>query len=56
VPRDAAVAESTRDYLDRVWQQEPLPAISGGYETYADPSRWRAILYRFQEATGLSTF
>jgi phosphatidylserine/phosphatidylglycerophosphate/cardiolipin synthase-like enzyme len=56
VPRDAAVANSIRDYLDLVWRTEPDPVISGDYDTYADRSRWRRLLYRFQEATGLSTF
>ena len=55
-PRDAAFSASVRDYLALAWRSQPLPAISGDYETYADPSRWRALLYRLQEASGLSTF
>jgi phosphatidylserine/phosphatidylglycerophosphate/cardiolipin synthase-like enzyme len=55
-PRDAAFSASVRDYLALAWRTQPLPVISGDYGTYADPSRWRRMLYRLQEATGLSTF
>jgi phosphatidylserine/phosphatidylglycerophosphate/cardiolipin synthase-like enzyme len=55
-PRTAAFSASVRDYLAQAWRAEPLPVISGDYDTYADPSRWRRLLYRLQEATGLSTF
>jgi phosphatidylserine/phosphatidylglycerophosphate/cardiolipin synthase-like enzyme len=55
-PRDAVFPASVRDYLALAWRDEPLPVISGDYDTYADPSRWRRLLYRLQEATGLSTF
>ncbi|HAS84366.1 MAG TPA: phospholipase [Verrucomicrobia bacterium] len=55
-PQDAAFSTAVRDYLALAWRSQPLPVISGDTETYADPSRWRQILYRFQEATGLSTF
>ncbi len=54
-PRNAAFSASVRDYLAQAWRDEP-PAISGDYATYADPSRWRRLIYRLQEATGLSTF
>jgi len=54
-PRAAAFSTSVRDYLAQAWRDEP-PAISGDYDTYADPSRWRRMIYRLQEATGLSTF
>ena len=55
-PRAAAFSTSIRDYLALTWRAKPLPAISGDYDTYADPSRWRYLLYRLQESTGLSTF
>jgi phosphatidylserine/phosphatidylglycerophosphate/cardiolipin synthase-like enzyme len=55
-PRAASFSSSIRDYLALVWRAEPLPVISGDYDTYADPSRGRYLLYRLQEATGLSTF
>ncbi len=54
-PRQSAFSTSVRDYLSLAWRSEP-PAVSGDYATYADPSSWRRIVYRLQEATGLSTF
>jgi len=38
------------------WQNENGKFHSVDYEVYADHSRWRYGLYRFMEATGISTF
>jgi len=55
-PQDSAFSRDVRDYLSLAWRATPPPVISGDHETYADPSRWRRLLYRLQESTGLSTF
>lgn len=42
--------------FEALWNNEPQRIHSVPYETYADHSRWRYLVYRFMEATGLSTF
>ncbi len=49
------VAEEFADYFDRIWQNRD-GVYTGDYSEYADESRWKEIVYRFQEKTGLSTF
>ena len=52
---DAAFVLTLREYFSSVWSNEGgLRTVD--YSVYADESRWRYVLYRFQEATGLSTF
>jgi hypothetical protein len=43
-------------YVDRLWTNADGRVCTAGYETFRDDSRWRALLYRFQEATGLCTW
>lgn len=50
-----ALAASRQNFESR-WQNEDGRIHSVDYEIYADHSRWRYGLYRFMEATGISTF
>lgn len=53
---DHPVIRDVRDYFERQWHNEPGRIYSAAYEKYADGAVWRYGLYRFMEATGLSTF
>ena len=55
-PAEEGPLKEIRAYLDELREEGEGGAIAVGYEKYADPSRGRRWLYRFQEATGLSTF
>ena len=54
-PGDLPALRDARDWFERLWSNRDAP-FSVAYERYADASRWHALVYRFQEATGLSTF
>ncbi len=43
-------------FWNQIWQAEGDLPISVDYEQYADQSLRRILLYRFMEATGMSTF
>jgi len=43
-------------YAGRLWSNEGGRVFTDGYEAFRDDSRWRVMLYRFQEATGLCTW
>lgn len=43
-------------YAGRLWANEGGRVFTDGYEAFRDDSRWRVMLYRFQEATGLCTW
>ncbi len=47
---------AAHEAFEALWNNEPGRIHSVPYETYADHSRWRYLVYRFMEATGLSTF
>ncbi|MGE0862167.1 MAG: phospholipase D-like domain-containing protein, partial [Gammaproteobacteria bacterium] len=53
---DAAVFTAARAYVDEIWQGRPGRHFTTDYATYQDDSAWRRGLYRFMEASGLSTF
>ena len=55
-PADAGVFGDIDGYLELVWSNVGGRGISTEYSHYADDSLLRYWLYRFQEATGLSTF
>ena len=55
-PADAGVFGDIDGYLELVWSNVGGRGISTEYSHYADDSFLRYWLYRFQEATGLSTF
>ncbi|MFU8780614.1 MAG: phospholipase D-like domain-containing protein, partial [Kiritimatiellia bacterium] len=55
-PIEDAFFEDVRAYLQRIWNNEDGGEISGNFAVYDDASRFRTLLYRIQEATGLSTF
>ena len=55
VDRGAPLDERVRGYFDRMWEDRDghftLP-----FDAYRDGSWWKRVLYRIQEATGLSSF
>jgi hypothetical protein len=52
---DLPPMKNIRDYFERVWNnRDGLYTVA--YETYADDSTIRAMIYRFQEFTGLCSF
>ena len=55
-PTETESFREIRGYLDMIWGNAQGQRISADYSEYADPSRVRALIYRIQEATGLSTF
>lgn len=52
---DSELALEIEAYFDRMWNNEN-GQFTVAYEVYEDNSIWKKALYRFQEATGLSTF
>ena len=53
--REAPALRSAELYFERLWGNHDQRFSVAG-ETYADPSRWRYWMYRFQERSGLSSF
>ncbi len=43
-------------FADRLWTNAGGRVFTAGYEAFRDDSRWRVLLYRMQEATGLCTW
>jgi hypothetical protein len=59
VVRDAGEGPAIDDALawfERSWNNEPGRRFSVPYEVHADASRTKELLYRLQEASGLSSF
>jgi phosphatidylserine/phosphatidylglycerophosphate/cardiolipin synthase-like enzyme len=54
-PSDFPAVQDSRNYFEQVWTNEDLDC-SLPYAAYADPSRLRYWLYRFQEWSGVCTF
>jgi hypothetical protein len=54
--RDARAIVSTQSYFDRMWHNEAGRRYSAPYEDFANGSLFKRIAYRFQEATGMSSF
>ncbi len=52
---DIPPMKDIRDYFERVWNNRG-GLYTVAYETYADDSTIRAMIYRFQEFTGLCSF
>ncbi len=52
--RDAAVVQRVFRYFDRIWSDDGGYTVA--YDVYADESRLKRLIYRFQEATGLASF
>ncbi len=53
---DAPPLADAAAYADRLWTNAGGRLYTTDYEAFRDDSRWRAFLYRFQEATGLCTW
>jgi len=58
VPLNADVATSISNWFDGIWTNHGPPELeyTAEFGTYADPAQGTYWLYRFMEATGLSTF
>ncbi len=54
-PSEAEIFQSVERYFDALWQNNPKQ-YSVDYPAYEDKSLLRRFLYRFMEATGMSTF
>jgi hypothetical protein len=56
-PRGGALDQAVADWFDTLWQNRPgRIEYTADADLYADPSIGRYWLYRFMEATGLSSF
>jgi phosphatidylserine/phosphatidylglycerophosphate/cardiolipin synthase-like enzyme len=49
------IADAAR-FFDRLWTNEPGRRFSADYAAYADEAFWKALVYRFMESSGISTF
>lgn len=56
VRSDHPEAVAMREDFNRAWSNPDDSIFSLDYSVFADHSRWRYGLYRFMEATGISTF
>lgn len=58
VPAHSALAQDVAQWFERLWSNRAVGGIeySADVDVYADPSQGRYWLYRFLEASGLSTF
>lgn len=54
--RDEPAIAKARALFEQLWTNPDGQTMSLPYDHYADHSRWRYALYRFMEATGMSTF
>ncbi|PLX27200.1 phospholipase [Candidatus Parcubacteria bacterium] len=54
-PTSSVFVQNTTSYFNRIWSNED-EYYTQIYEVYADNSIWKYLLYRIQEATGLSSF
>lgn len=54
-PKGEAEVEEILGYYDMIWDNED-GIYTADYDKYAEDSTWKTILYRIQEASGLSTF
>jgi hypothetical protein len=56
-PRDGALDTAVRSWFETLWQNRPgRIEYTADTDLYADPSTGRYWLYRWMEATGMSTF
>jgi len=55
-PADDAFFRDVEAYLDHIWTNRDGHTISGNFAVYDDAGWFDQVLYRIQEATGLSTF
>jgi len=55
-PSDGAAFNDARAFFDLLWRNTPERTFSTDYATFADESAAKRVLYRFMEASGISTF
>ena len=53
---ESAVMREGWSYFERIWSNEPGRRYSVDYETYADESLWKTVVYRLGELSGIGTF
>lgn len=54
-PHDSGVMQQVNAYYDRIWHNED-GTFTSHYETHADNSWWKKLVYHIQESFGTSTF
>jgi HKD family nuclease len=55
VSENDPLAQAFKSFYNRIWENQN-GIYTGDYSEYQDDSRWKALLYKFQEKTGLGTF
>lgn len=55
VKENDPLAKEFRAYFDRIWGNKE-GVYTADFSEYRDDSRWKVLIYRLQEKTGLSTF
>ncbi len=56
-PANGELSAAVSEWFEAMWSNRPgAQEYTADAELYAEPSQPRYWLYRFQEATGLSTF
>ncbi len=55
-PVDSPALQMLKDHLDLIWHNRPGRQMSVDYRRYGEKSWLKRLLYRVQEATGMSTF
>lgn len=55
VKENDPLAKEFRAYFDRIWKNKE-GVYTADFSEYRDDSRWKVLVYRLQEKTGLSTF
>ncbi len=53
---DSEFGKRVSNYFELIWNNEENRLFTVPYDVYKDESAWKTGLYRFQEATGMSTF
>lgn len=53
---EIAAIESAREYFEELWANQGGKFFTTEYAAYADGSRLKTLMYRIQEASGLSSF
>ncbi len=55
-PTQAKVFTDAKGYFNLIWQNTPDQTFSVDYHAFEEKSFFKTLLYRFMEATGISTF
>ena len=55
-PEASDFAAAVSQWFGTIWHNDPGRQFSVGYDVYAEDSKLKSVVYRFQEASGMSTF